>query len=109
VSVFGQIQVELAYKRNLNNLRHRLLEEAAILKRLREKGSHPNVLTYVDSWEQDEALFIQTDLCELGNYAHFLAAFGSRFERLDTSRCWKVLAELSSVRLSLESELTLID
>ena len=59
---------------------------------------HPNVLAYIDSWEQDEALYIQTELCEFGNLAHFLWEYGRAFPRLDEARVWKIVADLSNVR-----------
>ena len=59
---------------------------------------HPNVLTYIDSWEQDDALYIQTELCEFGNFAHFLWEYGRTFPRLDEARVWKIIADLSNVR-----------
>lgn len=56
----------------------RLREEVDILKHLSQAAAragfglrHPNVLGYIDSWEEDETLFIQTELCALGNFAHF--------------------------------------
>ena len=64
---------------------------------------HPNILAYVDSWEQDEALFIQTELCELGNFAHFLWEYGRAFPKLEEARVWKILADLSNVSLPLGS------
>ena len=59
-------------------------------------ASHPNVLGYIDSWEEDEALYIQTELCELGNFAHFLWEYGRAFPRLDEARVWKIMAELAA-------------
>ncbi|KAI0371183.1 hypothetical protein BV20DRAFT_1051922 [Pilatotrama ljubarskyi] len=88
--------------------RLRLREEVDILKHLSEAaahspdptvraaGRHPNVLGYVDSWEEDETLYIQTELCELGNFAHFLWEYGRAFPRLDEARVWKIMAELSA-------------
>ncbi|KAI0073368.1 hypothetical protein K474DRAFT_1710756 [Panus rudis PR-1116 ss-1] len=58
-------------------------------------GRHPNVLGYIDSWEEDETLYIQTELCELGNFAHFLWEYGKSFPKLDEERVWKILADLS--------------
>ncbi|CAL1707700.1 unnamed protein product [Somion occarium] len=58
-------------------------------------GRHPNVLGYIDSWEEDETLFIQTELCELGNFANFLWEYGKMFPKLDEERVWKILADLS--------------
>ena len=61
---------------------------------------HPNVLAYIDSWEQDDALYIQTELCEFGNFAHFLWEYGRAFPQLDEARVWKIIADLSNVRVS---------
>lgn len=60
-------------------------------------GRHPNVLAYIDSWEEDEALFIQTELCEKGNLARFLWRYGQKFPRLDEARVWKIVVDLSRV------------
>ena len=84
--------------------RLRLREEVDILKHLSEAaltqfsdGRHPNVLAYIDSWEEDEALFICTELCESGNLARFLWEYGRVFPRLDEARVWKVIVDLSNV------------
>ena len=83
----------------------RLREEVDTLKHLSRAACsagfgdrHPNVLGYIDSWEEDETLFIQTELCAHGNFAHFLWEYGRAFPRLDEARVWKIFAELSSVR-----------
>ncbi|OAX44090.1 hypothetical protein K503DRAFT_861674 [Rhizopogon vinicolor AM-OR11-026] len=76
--------------------RLRLREEVDILAQLSARGAHPNVLTYVDSWEQDDALFIRTELCELGNFARFLWEYGRTFPRLDEARVWKIMVDLSN-------------
>ncbi|KAG2128324.1 uncharacterized protein EDB93DRAFT_1184674 [Suillus bovinus] len=76
--------------------RLRLREEVDILAHLSARGAHPNVLTYVDSWEQDDALFIRTELCELGNFARFLWEYGRAFPRLDEARVWKIMVDLSN-------------
>ncbi|KAG1788014.1 uncharacterized protein HD556DRAFT_1405954 [Suillus plorans] len=76
--------------------RLRLREEVDILAHLSGRGAHPNVLTYVDSWEQDDALFIRTELCELGNFARFLWEYGRAFPRLDEARVWKIMVDLSN-------------
>lgn len=96
--------------RSANTLkcRLRLKEEVEILKHLSraaseqgfQGGRHPNVLAYVDSWEEDEALFIQTELCELGNFARFLWEYGRVFPRLDEGRVWKIFADLSGVSVT---------
>jgi mitosis inhibitor protein kinase SWE1 len=98
----------------------RLREEVDILQHLSRAAAaggrpHPNVLAYIDSWEEDEALFIQTELCELGNFARFLWEYGKAFARLDEARVWKVFADLSNVsgarraaRYSLDPDVLLI-
>ena len=86
----------------------RLREEVDILKHLSDAAArspdttvrlvrrHPNILSYIDSWEEDETLYIQTELCELGNFAHFLWEYGRAFPRLDEARVWKIMAELAA-------------
>ncbi|KAF9222710.1 hypothetical protein BS17DRAFT_708453 [Gyrodon lividus] len=81
--------------------RLRLREEVDILQHLArvavaDGGGHPNVLAYIDSWEEDETLFIQTELCELGNFARFLWEYGRAFPRLDEARVWKIFVDLSN-------------
>jgi mitosis inhibitor protein kinase SWE1 len=65
------------------------------------EGRHPNVLAYIDSWEEDEALYIRTELCESGNLARFLWEYGRVFPRLDEARVWKVIVDLSSVSIAI--------
>jgi len=84
--------------------RLRLREEVDILQHLSQaavgtnwpQGRHPNVLAYIDSWEEDKALYIRTELCELGNFAHFLWEYGRAFPRLDEARVWKIVVDLSN-------------
>ncbi|KAH9942269.1 uncharacterized protein BXZ73DRAFT_41032 [Epithele typhae] len=82
--------------------RLRLREEVEILKHLSDiasrhgSGGHPNILGYIDGWEEDETLYIQTELCELGNFSHFLWEYGRAFQVLDEARVWKIMAELAS-------------
>ncbi|KAF8967937.1 hypothetical protein BDZ97DRAFT_1802034 [Flammula alnicola] len=83
--------------------RLRLREEVDILKHLSQAaqaqyadGRHPNVLAYIDNWEEDEALYIRTELCESGNLARFLWEYGRVFPRLDEARVWKIIADLSN-------------
>lgn len=81
-------------------------EEVDVLRHLakqRASNGHPNVLKYIDSWEQDDVLFIQTELCELGDLAKFLAEYGSHFVALDEARIWKMTAELVNVSLPMRS------
>lgn len=85
------------------NVRLRLREEVDILRHLAQAAvtdpkGHANVLAYIDSWEQDDTLFIQTELCEWGNFARFLWEYGRAFRRLDEARVWKIFVELSNVR-----------
>lgn len=90
---------------NLPLFSQRLREEVDTLKHLSDVARtsglgnhHPNVMGYLDSWEEDETLYISTELCELGNFSHFLWQYGRAFPRLDEARVWKIFAELSSVR-----------
>lgn len=86
----------------------RLREEVEVLQHLSATagpGFHPNVLGYVDSWEEDDRLFILTELCEYGNFAHFLSEYGHHFARLDEARVWKIFSDISSVSLNLISHL----
>ena len=80
----------------------RLREEVEILNHLSKVstlsgGRHPNVLAYIDSWEEDEALHIQTELCESGNLARFLWEYGRVFPKLDEGRVWKIVVDLANV------------
>ncbi|KAJ7268841.1 kinase-like domain-containing protein, partial [Mycena haematopus] len=84
--------------KRFEGVRHRLRlrEEVEILQHLDACGGvQPNVLTFVDSWEEEDVLYIQTELCELGNFARFLWDFGSVFPRLDEGRIWKIMVDLS--------------
>lgn len=78
------------------SLRH--LEEVDILRSLSSPKPHSHVVAFVDAWEQNHQLFIQTELCELGNLAFFLEEYGRMVERLDEGRVWKIVRELSDVR-----------
>lgn len=55
------------------------------------------MLAYIDSWEEDEALYIRTELCESGNLLRFLWEYGKVFPRLDESRVWKIIVDLGNV------------
>jgi mitosis inhibitor protein kinase SWE1 len=61
---------------------------------LRELGKHEHILELIDSWEQYDHLFIQTELCENGSLDIFLRDYGN-IERLDEFRVWKILVELT--------------
>lgn len=72
------------------------LREVEILRAL--KG-HDHVLEYLDSWESESRLYIQTEYCENGSLSSFLASAGNK-ARLDDFRVWKILLELSLVSSS---------
>ncbi|KAJ7497443.1 hypothetical protein FB451DRAFT_1120964 [Mycena latifolia] len=84
--------------KRFEGVRHRLRlrEEVEILQHLTCGGVQLNVLTFVDSWEEDDVLYIQTELCELGNFARFLWEYGRVFPRLDEARIWKIIVDLSN-------------
>lgn len=67
--------------------------EVQILELLRGR---PHVLQYVDSWEKQLHLYIQTEYCEEGSLSAFLGNVGSA-GRLDDFRIWKILIEASMV------------
>lgn len=75
-----------------DRLRH--LEEVDILRALSNPHPHPNVIAFASAWEQSHQLFIQMELCELGNLAFFLEEYGRVVERLDEGRVWKIVREL---------------
>jgi mitosis inhibitor protein kinase SWE1 len=74
--------------------RQRQLEEVAILRRLSSDG-HPNILKFIDSWEQSSRLYIRTELSECGDLAQYLASVGD-VGGVGEGRVWKMLAELTS-------------
>ncbi|RMZ83510.1 hypothetical protein DV737_g1621, partial [Chaetothyriales sp. CBS 132003] len=71
--------------------RQRKIQEVDILKAL---GHADHVIDFVDSWEHDNHLYIQTEFCEEGTLDVFLAHVGLK-ARLDDFRIWKTLLELS--------------
>lgn len=91
----GEVSAVKRMKRRFVGPRDRLrhLEEVDILRHL---GGHANVISLVDAWEEDNHLFIQTELCPLGTLSFFLEGYGYLVGTLDEPRLWKVLAELSS-------------
>lgn len=70
--------------------RDRKLEEVRILMEL---GRHEHVVEFVDNWEEDKYLYIQTEYCENGSLDKFLDLHGSK-GRLDEFRVWKIMIEL---------------
>lgn len=73
--------------------RQRKIQEVDILKAL---GHSDHIVTFVDSWEEQGHLYIQTEFCEEGTLDVFLAQTGLK-ARLDDFRIWKILLELSVV------------
>ncbi len=77
--------------------RSQKLKEVDVLKAL---GQHQNVLHFVDSWEANNYLYIQTEFCENGSFETFI--WEECFKgRLDDFRIWKILAELGGVSFFL--------
>lgn len=70
-----------------DRLRH--MEEVEILRHL---GTHPNVISMIDAWEEEGQLYIQMTLCPLGTLASVLDVMVD----LDEPRLFKVLTELAS-------------
>ncbi|KAH0613626.1 uncharacterized protein H6S33_005512 [Morchella sextelata] len=70
--------------------RARRMEEVDIL---RDLGEHDHVIKFVESWEENGHLYIQTEYCENGGLDKFLSQHGHK-GRLDEFRVWKVLVEL---------------
>ena len=71
--------------------RKRKIHEVDVLKAL---GHSDHILTFMDSWEENSHLYIQTEFCEEGALDVFLAQVGLK-ARLDDFRIWKILLELS--------------
>lgn len=77
--------------------RQRKLKEVEALKVL---GRSDHVVGFVDSWENENHLYIQTEFCEEGTLASFINQKGSK-ARLDDFRIWKIMLELSQVCRSM--------
>jgi mitosis inhibitor protein kinase SWE1 len=77
--------------------RQQRIREVDILKAL---TNSEHVISFIDSWEDKGHLYIQTEFCEEGSLDVFLAHVGLK-ARLDDFRIWKILLELSSVKLPL--------
>ncbi|MCJ1386961.1 hypothetical protein MMC17_010090 [Xylographa soralifera] len=71
--------------------RKRKLQEVQVLKTL---GRSDHTVELVDSWENKDHLYIQTEYCEEGSMDLFLDQVG-RKARLDDFRIWKIMLELS--------------
>ena len=55
-----------------------------------------HIVQLIDSWEEHNSLYIQTEYCEEGTLNTFLAKVGAK-GRLDDFRIWKILSELAQV------------
>ena len=75
--------------------RTRRLQEVEVLRAL-DPSDH--TINYVDSWEYNSHLYIQTEFCEEGALDSFLERAGQS-ARLDDFRIWKIMLELSLVGL----------
>ncbi|KAI1211649.1 uncharacterized protein F4807DRAFT_458544 [Annulohypoxylon truncatum] len=64
--------------------------EVCVLENLR---GCDHVLQLVDSWEESQCLYIQTEYCEEGSLDAFLSFVGLK-GRLDDFRIWKILLEI---------------
>jgi mitosis inhibitor protein kinase SWE1 len=73
--------------------RKRKLREVTALQAM---GHNDHIVQFMDHWEADDHLYIQTEFCEEGSLDLFLTHVG-RKARLDDFRIWKVLLELSLV------------
>ena len=73
--------------------RQRKLQEVTVLKTL---GHSDHTIDLIDSWENRNRLYIQTEYCEEGSLDLFLDQVG-RKARLDDFRIWKIMLELSLV------------
>ncbi|KAJ6083762.1 hypothetical protein N7467_007897 [Penicillium canescens] len=71
--------------------RERRIREVDVLKTL---TNCDHVVSFMDSWENNGHLYIQTEFCEEGSLDGFLAQAGLK-ARLDDFRIWKILLELS--------------
>ena len=74
--------------------RERKFQEVQILRAL---GKADHTIHYVDCWEFQAHLYIQTEYCEEGSLDGFLVRAGQN-ARLDDFRIWKIMLELSLVR-----------
>ncbi|KZT59201.1 kinase-like protein, partial [Calocera cornea HHB12733] len=79
--------------------RQRQLEETEIPQYLASPavgGPHPHIVQMVDWWEEQNVLFIRTELCGLGDLSILLQEFGRISEQgLGEARVWKILNEIT--------------
>ncbi|XRM44507.1 mitosis inhibitor protein kinase swe1 [Aspergillus tubingensis] len=71
--------------------RERRIREVDILKSLTNSD---HIISFMNSWEDNGHLYIQTEFCEEGSLDVFLAQVGLK-ARLDDFRIWKIMLELS--------------
>ncbi|KAF7594298.1 hypothetical protein BBP40_009698 [Aspergillus hancockii] len=71
--------------------RERRMREVDVLKALTNSD---HIISFMNSWEDNGHLYIQTEFCEEGSLDVFLAQVGLK-ARLDDFRIWKILLELS--------------
>lgn len=71
--------------------RENKLREALVLESLKDRD---NILQYVDHWDDNSYLYLQTEYCEEGSLEKFFAEAGFP-GRLDDFRIWKILLEIS--------------
>lgn len=73
--------------------RERRIREVDVLKALTNSD---HIIAFVNSWEDNGHLYIQSEFCEEGSLDVFLAQIGLK-ARLDDFRIWKILLELALV------------
>lgn len=73
--------------------RKKRYHEVNVLKALSQCD---HVVRYLDSWEENHQLYIQTEYCEEGSLGEFLDNVG-KTGRLDDFRIWKIMLELCYV------------
>lgn len=93
--VFAVKKLKLPFKGT--NDRAMRMREVAALEAMR--GAE-HILQLIDSWEEHNSLYIQTEYCEEGTLNTFLAKVGAK-GRLDDFRIWKILSELAQVSTCL--------
>ncbi|KAJ5730218.1 uncharacterized protein N7483_004726 [Penicillium malachiteum] len=71
--------------------RERRIREVDVLKTL---VNCDHIVSFMDSWEDNGHLYIQTEFCEEGSLDVFLAQAGLK-ARLDDFRIWKILLEMT--------------
>lgn len=84
--------------------RERRLNEVDVLRTL---SNSDHIISFVDCWEENGHLYIQTEFCEEGSLDVFLAEVGLK-ARLDDFRIWKILLELSLVSPPTDSVPSLV-